>query len=200
MQELLKNYQKLDKFIKMQLFMLFIVTLSWSLVIPIVTKLQGLLWTTSMISLYLILQKVSVFIMPYFKNINLITSYKTLILMDIIYTLSILTYFADKDLFVYIEAVVIIIYGLCTSVFGINYSMYVMKRYNEHIFKDTQYLEQMIMATAGILGYLIVIAVGELTQSMDMNIKTFLFFIVVSLLIQFYNYQTYWKKLEFEEN
>ena len=195
MQKLFKNYQNLDKFIKVQLFVLFIVTLSWSLVIPIVTKLQGLLWTTSMISVYLILHKLSVFIMPYFKKISLKTSYKTLIVLDIVYMLSMFIYFIDIDMFIYTEAILVVVYGLCVSVFGINYSMYVMKKYDEHIFKDTQYLEQIAMAIAGIIGYLIVIVVGEIIQDMGANIKIFMVFILLNLFIQLYNYKKYWKNL-----
>ena len=200
MLELFKNYKKFDKFIKFQLFVLFIVTLSWSLVIPLVTKLQGMLWTTSMISIYLILHKLSVFIMPYFKKISLKTSYKTLIILDVVYMLSMFVYFIDIELFVYIEAIIVVIYGLCVSVFGINYSMYVMKKYDEHIFKDTQYLEQIAMAIAGILGYLIVIIVGELIQDMGVNIKIFMMFIIVNLLIQLFNYKKYWQNLQNKES
>ncbi len=199
MHELYKNYKSLDEFIKVQLFVLFIVTLSWSLVIPIVTKLQGLLWTTSMISIYLILHKLSVFIMPYFKKISLKTSYKTLIILDIVYMLSMFIYFINIELFIYTEAILVVIYGLCVSVFGINYSMYVMKRYDEHVFKDTQYLEQMAMAIAGITGYLIVITVGEITQDMGVNIKVFMLFIILNLFIQLYNYKKYWKNLQNKE-
>jgi len=178
------------------LFVLFIVTLSWSLVLPIVTKLQGVLWTTSMISAYLILHKLSVFIMPYFKEVSLKSSYKTLIILDIVYMLFMFIYFININVFIYVEAILVIIYGLSVSIFGINYSMYVMKKYDSTVFKDTQYVEQIAMACAGIIGYLIVIVVGEVTKDMGMSIKFFMVFILFNLLIQFYNYNKHWKYLE----
>ena len=100
MKDLIKNYKKFDDFIKIQLFVLFIITLSWSLVLPIVTKLQGLMWTTSMISIYLILQKLSVFVMPYFKNSSLKISYSILIALDFAYMLSMFIYFVNVELFI----------------------------------------------------------------------------------------------------
>ena len=134
MRELIRNYKQFDEFIRVQLFVLFIVTLSWSLVLPIVTKLQGILWTTSMISAYLILHKLSVFIMPYFKEVSLKNSYKILIILDIIYMLSMFIYFIDVNIFIYVEAILVVIYGLSVSIFGINYSMYVMKKYDSNCY------------------------------------------------------------------
>jgi len=95
---------------------------------------------------------------------------------------------------------IVVVYGLSVNVFGINYSMYVMKRYDEEIFKDTQYLEQISMAFAGIIGYTIVILVGEITQDMGMNIKFFMIFILFNLLLQLYNYKKYWRKIEGNNN
>ena len=200
MRELIRNYKQFDEFIRVQLFVLFIVTLSWSLVLPIVTKLQGILWTTSMISAYLILHKLSVFIMPYFKKVSLKSSYKTLIILDIIYMLSMFIYFIDINTFIYVEAILVVIYGLSVNIFGINYSMYVMKKYDSEVFKDTQYLEQIAMACAGIIGYLIVIIVGEITKDMGMSIKFFMVFILFNLIVQFYNYNKHWKQLKEGKN
>ena len=76
-------HQNFDQFIKMQLYMVATVSLSWSLMVPIIIKLQGVLWTASIISGYLIIQKLSVFIYPYFKNWLLKQSYKYLIILDV---------------------------------------------------------------------------------------------------------------------
>lgn len=195
MNELIKNYKKFDNFIKVQLFVLFIVTLSWSLVLPIVTKLQGLMWTTSMISAYLILHKLSVFIMPYFKKVSLKSSYMSLIILDIVYLLSMVIYFIDVEYFIYTEAILVVVYGLAVNIFGINYRLYIMDRYKANIFKDTQYSEQIAMAVAGIIGYAIVILVGEVTQDMGMSIKVFMVFILFNLAIQVHNYKNYWASL-----
>lgn len=195
MSKLFKNTLKFEKFIKVQLFVLFVVTLSWSLVLPIVTKLQGLFWTTSMISVYLILHKLSVFIMPLFKNISLKKSYEILIILDVIYMLSMGVYFYDIKLFIYTEAILMVVYGLSLSIFSINYKLYIMKSYNTNTFKDTQYAEQIIIAIAGIVGYTVVIFIEGMTHDMNLNIKIFMIFIFFNLLVQFNNYKKYWKSL-----
>ena len=192
MRELFKNTLKFDEFIKVQLFVLFIVTFSWSLVLPMVIKLQGVYWTTTMISMYLILQKISIFWIPFFKEISLKKSYKILIVLDLIYMLSMVIYFYDVSVFIYAEAILMVLYGLSVSIFSINYKIYIMKSYSENVFKDTQYVEQLVIGTAGMFGYMIVILVGEITHDMDVNIKVFMIFILFNLLIQFNNYKKYW--------
>ncbi len=69
MKELLNSYKDFDSFIKMQLLVIFVISLSWALILPIVTKLQGLLWATSIISAFMIIHKLAAFIMPYFKGV-----------------------------------------------------------------------------------------------------------------------------------
>jgi hypothetical protein len=61
---LIKYYRSFDGFLKMQLAIILIINLGWALIIPIVYKMQGMLWTTSMISGYLILSRATGLVSP----------------------------------------------------------------------------------------------------------------------------------------
>ena len=192
----LTMHQNFDQFIKMQLYMVATVSLSWSLMVPIIIKLQGVLWTASIISGYLIIQKLSVFIYPYFKNWLLKQSYKYLIILDVFYMLSLPIYFYDPLIFIYVETGLVVIYGLIMNVFGINYDAFLMNKYSTNIFKDIQYVERIYMACAGIVGYLLVIVIELFTEKLDTIILIFFVMLGFNLVIQIYNYKNYWVGLE----
>lgn len=59
MKYLRESIKSFDSFLRWQLFSGFVASLTWSLSIPIVHKLQGLYWSTAYISLYLIFVRVS---------------------------------------------------------------------------------------------------------------------------------------------
>jgi hypothetical protein len=195
MRALYLSYKDFDSFIKMQLVVIFVISLSWALILPIVTKLQGLLWATSIISGYLILHQLSVFLMPMMRNVSLKQSYKWMIWLDFIYCISVLLFFYDELIFLYTEATLMVAYGIVISVFGINYDAFLMEKYSTESFKDIQYVERMVMAVAGIVGYLIVIFVDVLSEDVGTSIKVFLVILMVNLGIQLYNYKYFWNDL-----
>lgn len=195
MKKLFSSYKEFDDFLKMQLWIAALLSFSWALVLPVVFKLQGMLWTASIISAYLIIQKLSVFIYPYFKHWNLKSSYARMIVLDVAYLAALPLYFYDPLVFIYVEGGLMIVYGLIMNVFGINYDAYLMDHYKKEIFKDVQYLERMYMAAAGILGYFIVIIGEALTSDLGNIILIFMGILIVNLGIQLYNYKTYWTGL-----
>jgi hypothetical protein len=179
----------------MQLYVIFVISLSWSLILPVITKLQGLLWTTSIISIFLILTKLSAFVAPYFKKSNLLKTYRNLIILDFLYLFSLWTYFVDPLLFLYVEGTLMLVYTVIMSVFGIKYDAYIMNTYNNDIFEDVQYAERISMAIASIIGYLIVILIDLITKDLNTTIFTFVVILIINLAFQVYNYIYYWKKI-----
>lgn len=195
MKELIKATKKFDNFLKMQLYVIFIISMSWSLILPLITKLQGLLWATSIISIFLILTKLTAFIAPRFKNIKLHLAYRNLIILDGLYLLSLSTYFISPLLFLYVEGVLMLIYTIIMSVFGIRYDAFLMKKYDITTFENVQYAERISMATASIIGYSIVVLLDLFTNSISTVLYVFIIILLINLLMQIYNYIFYWKRL-----
>jgi hypothetical protein len=82
------------------------------------------------------------------------------------------------------------------NVFGINYDAFLMNKYSTNIFKDIQYVERIYMASAGIVGYLIVIVIELFTEKLDTIILIFFVMLGFNLVIQIYNYKKYWVELK----
>ena len=67
----LKKLKTFDRFIIDQFIFRFSILYIWTLITPIIYKLQWLFWTTSMISFYLICTRSAGLFVPYFKNTTL---------------------------------------------------------------------------------------------------------------------------------
>ena len=199
MRELYKSYQGFDGFIKTQLMVMFVISLSWSLILPILTKLQGLLWATSIISAYLVLHRLSAFLLPYFKNTSLKQAYKNMIILDVLYLLSVPLYFIDPLLFLYTEAALMVIYGVMLSVFRISYDAFLMTRYDTSKFKDIQYSERIVMSVAGIIGNLLVIMLDVISSNIGVAIYTFMVILSVNVVFQLFNYRFHWNDFNLKE-
>lgn len=196
MKDMMKSFKDFDDFLKTQIIIVGLISFVWALIIPLITKLQGMLWTTSIISAYLIAQKASAFIYPYFKDMKINKCYKSLIILDILYAISLTIYFVNINVFVYVEALLTLVYGIIISVFTINYNTYVMKTYNANTFKELQYIEKISISIAGILGFVLVIVLDYIFE--DSN-KTVSFFILVSsivVIVQLFNYNKFWKNIK----
>ena len=196
MKELKESYYKFDDFLKAQLLLLIVTSLSWSLIVPIIIKLQGLLWTTSIIAAYLIIGKMAIFIMPYVKNTKLKTLYKIRFVLEFIYFLSLSLYFIEPVYFLYMESSLAVIYGIFMQTFLINYNTFLIDEYNSKVFQDTQYIEKLFLSGASAIGLLIVIIIDYITPSIDDNIKVFAIFIAISLCLQFLNYMKFWRNID----
>lgn len=188
---LIRYYKSFDDFLKMQLLIILIINLGWALIIPIVFKMQGLLWTTSMISFYLILSRATGLLSPYFRNVELKQSYFNLISLDFLYMLSINVYYFNKECFLYIEALLAVFYSIFFTVFQINYNAYIMSKYETDIYKDMKYCESAASSIAGILGYATVIFL-EHTIGSSNSIIAFEVILIFAFWLQIYNYKKYY--------
>lgn len=196
MYDLLRSYKTFDNFIKMQLLNVMVACFSWSLIIPIITKLQGTLWAAYMISGFLSLNQLSAFVSPFFKHISLKTAYIAMIALSIIYFCSLILYFYDPYVFLYTESVLMFLYGITMSIYSINYDVYIMNRYNQHVFKDIQYINRMLVAGAAILGYGITAMIDLVVSNIATTIICFMVMLGISLCIELVNYNYFWKNIE----
>ena len=195
MHKLLAEYRTFDSFIIMQLFVVAINCFSWSLIIPIIIKLQGLLWTTSLISAFMIINNFSAFISPFFKELSLKKSYAVSIQLTVIYWLSLLMYFVDVGAFLIFESILTFCYGIIMSIFSINYDAYLMKTYDESTFKSVQYMERMVMAAASIVGLTYVAIIDIITSDLNIVVGSFFFILFFALCIKIYNYRMFWREI-----
>jgi hypothetical protein len=103
-----KNYKKLyielnkSKFLKLQIIVLFVTTYIDWVIMPYVTKLEGLHLPVFMISFYMLLGATDGLIQPLFKKIKIYNIYFFVIILDVIQIISYLFSSYDMVLFTYI--------------------------------------------------------------------------------------------------
>lgn len=103
---------KKSKFLKIQAFVLFIITyVDWTL-IPFVTKLEGTYLPVFMISFYMLIGALDGFIQPLFKNVKIYNIYLFAIFLDIIQIFSYFIFEFNVLIFTYVILTIFTIQGI----------------------------------------------------------------------------------------
>ena len=194
MKSFLLSYTNFDSFLKWQLFTGFVASLTWSLSIPIVHKLQGLYWSTAYISLYLIFVRVSGLILPLFKGSKLKNLYLITIILNMIYAASLFLYFIDIHLFLWVEVILGIMYSVVGPLMGIGWDIYVVRKYDDKVFEDFRYWEGIKDSLGGILGSGLVALISVLTN-LDQTVKVFMFAMAFMLIVQHVNWNKHYRNM-----
>jgi len=197
MKELLENFKSFDKFLKDQLLIGLYIQCTWALITPIVMKLQGLLWTTSFISFYLIMMRMGGLVAPYFKGTHIKKSYKMIIFINTIYVLATSLYFYDQSLFLYAESFLSIFFCINSIVLHIGWDVWVVNKYGSDTFEEYKYCATFRDGIAGIGGNAIVIGIFSLLNTTQ-SIRLFLFLMIFVLVLQVYNYRKHYKNMDTE--
>lgn len=195
MKELIKNYKGFDRFLKDQLLVGLYIQCTWALVTPLVHKLQGLLWTTTYISVYLIMIRMSGLIVPYFKGTHIKKSYRSIIFLNALYVLATSIYFYDQTLFLWAESCLAVFFRINSVVLHIGWDVYVVDKYSKQTFEDYKYCSTFRDGLGGIGGNLIVIGIFSVLNSYQ-SMKLFVFLMVFVLLLQVWNYFKHYKDMK----
>ena len=199
MKELIKNFKGFDRFLKDQLLIGLYIQCTWALVSPIVHKLQGMLWTTTYISVYLIMMRMSGLIVPYFKGTHIKTSYKSIIFLNLLYVLATPLFFVDQTWFLWSESFLSIFFCINSVVLGIGWDLYVVEKYDKDTFENFKYCATFRDGLGGIGGNLIVIGIFSILDQFQ-SMKLFVILMVFVLLLQLYNYRTHYTKMEVKDS
>lgn len=195
MKEVIESFKKFDRFLKDQLIIPLFTQCTWALVIPLIHKLQGMLWSTTYISIYLILIRMSGIFVPYFKGISLKKSYLAIIVLNILYVLGTSLYFINQSYFLWVEVFLCILFGINSQLLRISWDLYIIEEYNKETFENYKYCSSIRDSFGGVGGYSIVILIyAILTESESMILFIFLMFFV--LLLQVYNYKRHYAKMK----
>ena len=188
------DFLGMDDFLKDQTWISLLNTLSWTLSVPIVHKLQGIHWSTAYISFSLLLYMSAGMFVHMFKGVKLKALYKVMMILNMLYFFSLFIYFYDVDLFLYIEVML----GLCHALYGpllrISYELHVINKYEDKTFEMFKYIEQFSGSLGGVLGYGLV---GSVSMFLDMpgTIKVFMFMMLIMLISQQYNWHKHFKNI-----
>ena len=195
MRELIKNFNSFDRFLKDQLLIGLYIQCTWALVSPLVMKLQGMLWTTTYLSVYLLLMRMSGLFIPYFKGTHIKASYKCIIFLNMLYLVATILYFYDQLVFLWAETFLSIFFCINSQVLGIGWDVYVVEKYKKETFENFRYCAAFRDGLGGIGGHLIVIAIFSMLNE-HQSMKLFVSLMFITLMLQFYNYFVHYRKME----
>jgi len=198
MKELIKNFKSFDRFLQDQLMIGLFIQCTWALVSPLIMKLQGLLWTTTYISIYMIMMRMAGLFVPYFKGTHIRKSYKAIICLNVLYVIATVLYFYDQTVFLWTESFLSVFFCINSVVLGIGWDVYVVDKYEKQTFEDFKYCATFRDAVGGIGGYSLVILIYQFLNEYQ-SMKLFVFLMVFVLLLQLYNYRTHYANMEVKE-
>ena len=190
-----ESYKRFDSFLRWQLFTGFVSSLTWTLSVPIVYKLQGVNWTAAYISVYLLLMNMSGLVIPLFKGSHIKNVYLTVIVLNIFYAASLFIYFYDVNLFLWVEVLLSVVYSIACPLLGIGWDVYVVKEYSNEMFEDFRYWEGIKDSSGGIIGSGLVALVSSLTD-MDGTVKVFMIAMVFMLIVQHVNWNKHYRNMK----
>ena len=198
LRELVKNFKSFDRFLKDQLTIGLFIQCTWALVSPLILKLQGLLWTTTYISVYMIMMRMAGLFVPFFKGTHIKKSYKAIICLNVLYVIATCLYFYDQTIFLWTESLLSVFFCINSVVLHIGWDVYVVDKYGKETFENYKYCATFRDSVGGIGGYSIVIVIYQfLSEFQSMKLFVFLMFFV--LLLQIYNYRTHYHSMEIEQ-
>jgi len=193
--ELYNDFKSFDRFLKDQLMIGLYIQCTWALISPIIMKLQGMLWTTTYISIYLIMMRLGGLISPYFKGTHVKKSYSTIIFLNFVYVFSTLLYFYDQLFFLWTESFLSIFFCVNSIVLHIGWDVYVVDKYKKEVFEQYKYCATFRDGVAGIGGNLIVIVIFYFLNE-NQSIALFIFLMIFALMLQLYNYFIHYRDME----
>ena len=195
MKSFISSFKNFASFLKWQLMTGLVNVLTWSLCIPIMHKLQGMHWTTTYISVYMICMQGSGLIFPLFKGMKLKTLYQLNIVLNTVYALSLFLCFYDIHVFLITETILGITANIFWPLLGIGWDVYVVDKYTKETFEDFRYWENFRGAAGGVIGSSIVGIVAGL-YDLNTSIKLFMCGMVIMIIVQQINWYKFYRNME----
>tara|TARA_B100000700_G_scaffold318095_1_gene410616 strand:- start:372 stop:962 length:591 start_codon:yes stop_codon:yes gene_type:complete len=195
MKDLINTFKGFDRFLKDQLIIGLFIQCTWALVSPLIAKMQGMLWTTTYISVYMIMMRMTGLFVPYFKGTHIKKSYRFIIFLNTLYVIATYLYFIDQLAFLWTESILSVFFCINSVVLGIGWDVYVVEKYDKKTFENFKYAATFRDGLGGIGGYSIVICIYAFLNE-HQSMQLFICLMIVVLILQLYNYNRHYKSME----
>jgi len=179
----------LDSFLKWDLAVGFINSITWVLILPIIHKLQGVYLTAAVISLVSMSENCAGLVIPFFKGVRLCYLYLAHMSFSVLYIIGVCVHSLNIDAFLVAEAILSFCFCVSSPLVEISRSTYTIKTYGVEVFEQFRYLEGMRTSLGRLLGGAAVVALTSLC-SVDVAVSVFAGMAVFMLCVQF----VYWFK------
>lgn len=174
-------------YLKLQLWLSFVGSLTYTILAPLVMKWHGVYWTTTMISMFLLSTRVSGFVTPYFRNLTLYTGTRLWLVIDLGYLVITALYFLSIELYLLADAILLFFTLVFHSVFLVNFNAFCVTKYGEETFKDYSYTYQRVSSVSGVITFSLVILLEQVNTEIKYYFYIYWMGLIVCLGLQVYN-------------
>jgi hypothetical protein len=185
----LTHLKALDSFLKWDLAVGLINSVTWVLILPIIHKLQGVHLTAAFISLVSMSENCAGLVIPFFKRVRLRYLYLAHMSFSAFYVVGVCVHSVNIGAFLVAEAVLSFCFCISSPLIEISRSTYAIKKYGVEVFEQFRYLEGIRTSLGRLLGGAVVVALTSFC-SVDVAVSVFAGMAVFMLCVQF----VYWFK------
>jgi len=187
-------------YLRLQLWLSFVGSLTYTILAPLVMKWHGVYWTTTMISIYMLSTRLSGFVTPYFRNLSLLVGTVMWVFIDLGYFGITTLYFLSIEWYLLADAILLFFTLVFHSVFLVNFNAFCVTKYGEETFKDYSYTLHRVSSVSGIITFSSVIVLEHFKTPVEYYFYIYWCGLVCCLALQSYNLYKHWTLLYNEHN
>jgi len=180
-----ETYKRLHDVVKLELLTGILMTFSFGLIGPVITKLEGLTFTVSILAGISIANKISIFATALLKSVRTNVKHIMLIVLVAIETVTLFMY-SNEHVIVWLSIIVII--GVFTTMvlssFYIDFDIVVAKTHDEDSLENIQYIERMVFSATGLIGAFVSMLFGDISIRSIMIMSGITMLIVTYVLVR----------------
>ena len=191
--QLYQAYKDFPLILQNQLIVWFLVALMLGVAIPIEQQLYGTYWSAGIIAAFSILNNAARLLQVLFKHINIVTTFKAILICDTLFFIATCFYYVNTSIFLYCSAVLSVFYSILSSLASNQYSILINAHFTDN-FSDLQYLNSTLFVIGGICGSLALILIDSINS--NYNIPLLLCVICMLISWQIHLLITTWKDIE----
>tara|TARA_Y100000310_G_C20413477_1_gene683178 strand:+ start:142 stop:726 length:585 start_codon:yes stop_codon:yes gene_type:complete len=184
----------LDRFLQVQIGIDLLSQISWCLIIPLIHKLQGQLWSASTIAAALVIQKSSGFWLPLFKGSSLRRTKGLSVIIGIGYVMCTALYWWNISLFLWSEVAICVAMFVNGSLFYIAMDLYLISNYGKDVFEHFKVLREVMKSAGGVSGYAFVAILYSFVEN-STAMSIFIGMMSTVAVFQGFNYWLYFRKM-----
>jgi len=190
-----KFIKNLPEFIRAELLISIILVLEYSFLGPVITKLEGVLFTVTVISILTGIDKLIGIFVYVLRGLNLTNVYKIMFAIVIAHISITIVYFIDQKIFIFLIILNSAIGGIFFRIFNIEWNAITANVLNKNDFKEFNHIESLLYTIVGTISLSLVAIIS--TYSTDILVLINIGLNFISLFLMYKQYVKYYGNGEF---
>jgi len=192
-----KFIKNLPDFIRAELLISIIAVAEYSFLGPIITKLEGMLFTVTVISILTGIDRFKGVIVYMLRGLNLTTTYKIMFVIVITHICITITYFIDQKVFIWLIIINSALGGIFFRIFYIEWDAIIANILNKNDFKEFSHIDSLLNTVVGVISLSIVVMLS--LYDTDILVITNICLNFIALYLMFKQYKNFYTNEKLKE-